>query len=371
VIKNLVKIIVACKIPDMRGLGSAFTAHVAYSTAQLEGLSPSAAVQAFCDWMDRGYEHWTCNHAGCPEQVCYCACGECESDWVAMFEQSRHTGRTVHSPEGQALLQKCAAAMKAVATSIVERYTSNVSESFFSTRVRQCRKDMHFGRNYDMMADMSVLDFNEVALWRAKVMVQFGLAPAEEYARIEQAEVRIVIFPRLHLSPPCHLTVRPFVRQAKSREYHRNRKKTQEIRDWRRELKAAKAGHSLDVAAAHKAKLAKTTKTAAADGTIVHLYKGLGDELRGSTHATSVQESALDPDDPATWTLVMIRSACKLLTLKRYSALAKQPMAEFLIDAIHNTKHTARSVFDLVQSSSGRPAEMQTQSIRHRRPVPL
>jgi hypothetical protein len=208
-IKHLVKAIVACKIPDMRGLGSAFTAHVAYSTAQLEGLSPSAAVEAFCDWMDRGYEHWTSNHNRCAEQVCYCACGERKSDWVAVFEQSRHTGRTVHSPEGQALLQKCVAAMKAVATSIVERYTSNVSESFFSTRARQCRKDMHFGRNYDMMADMSVLDFNEVALWRTKVMEQFGLAPAEEYARIEHAEVRIVIF-RVCTCP--HHAASPYVR---------------------------------------------------------------------------------------------------------------------------------------------------------------
>jgi hypothetical protein len=49
----------------------------------------------------------------------------------------------------------------------------------------------------------------------------------------------------------------------------------------------------------------------------------------------------------------MIRSACKLLSLRRYSALAKQPMAEFLIDAIRNTKHTARSVAELVQSSCG------------------
>jgi hypothetical protein len=61
---------------------------------------------------------------------------------------------------------------------------------------------------------------------------------------------------------------------------------------------------------------------------------------------------------------------CKLLSLKRSSALAKQPMAEFLIDAIRNTKHTARSVFDLVQSSSGRPAEMQTQMETQSIPVP-
>jgi hypothetical protein len=65
VIKNLVKKIIKSKIADMRGLGSALTAHVAYSIAQLEGLSPEAAIVAFNDWMDRGYEHWTGNHSRC------------------------------------------------------------------------------------------------------------------------------------------------------------------------------------------------------------------------------------------------------------------------------------------------------------------